>query len=676
MVIYLNPLQQDLFVSLLEEMRDYLVMVLDNYREGLENTYEQHLVEGVSGMESNEMNLMRQIEFFKWQHIGLVALISHDDCVYFEYFKSILNRLHASKHVCFFAQFVNISANGFEWKDITVGHVREQEVNITILFGHPLHQYQLMKQMEEVTLTAKRLWVTHEIAKIPSFTDLFISNHNTMRYERTKNKLYNVLPELSTFISGWAKTDETVLKIYKAIQYESVGLVNRIFKLILHSNELIAKKRHSSIRKSLRLSITQYYTTMLKMRIRKNGYEPFHLETTRPVYDSLPNIKKHSVVATGLDENHRKLLSSSQCYRIECPPGQMKTFGKLSEKQTKWRYHYGWTCMQCPKGTVKSSHGDGPCISCQGIFIANEYQTNCYDPYTLIKLRLFDQKPIIIFTFTAFAILLNIITTCILFINRNTPIGRIIDMKTSVLQLSVILILLCSLPVLFVGKNSSMACVVKLVAIFPLYTLVIAVIVVRSQKLLKAFNSKVLVTRREIFLTIMKQTLTIISLTFTSFGLLALTLLYELPGIQTILFKEVLKKELHCTYTFHLNLQVFLCVVIHVACVLPAYRGRNLPNIFNEGMAILYLSFITTISLGVMVGIQYFQPHQISRDLTTWVGLTSNCVFVMLFLYGQKVYFIICKPEKNTKRYFQDQTMASMTSSTNKRLAKRNTLNM
>jgi len=296
------------------------------------------------------------------------------------------------------------------------------------------------------------------------------------------------------------------------------------------------------------------------------------------------------------------------------------------------------------------------------------------DGATITVGQLFDLKPTLIFVFTITAILLNVIVTCLLFFHRSTPIGRIVDIKTSVLQLSVILILLCLLPILFLGGNSSIGCVVKLATIFPLYTLVIAVILVRSQKLLTAFNSKVLVSRREIVITTIKQTLTILSITFTSFLLLAMTLLYKLPEMQTILFKDDLTKEVECTYSVHMNLQVLFFMVIHIACVVPAYRGRNLPNIFNEGVSILYLSFTSLISLLVMVGIQYFQKQQTSRDMTTWVGLGSNCVFVMFFLYGKKVYFIFCKPEKNTKRYFQDQTLASMTLSTNKRLAKRNTL--
>jgi len=178
LISYLNHLQQELLLGLLDERRDYSIVVLNYNGERLRDTYQQHLVQAVSGMESNEKSLMQQIEFFNWQHIGLVALISHDDCVYFEYFKSILNRLHDLKHICFFAQYINTSANAFDMKKTTDNLISESHLNVTILFGHPYHQYKLIENLESVVLTKDRLWVAHEIRTIPSFTDLFISNYN------------------------------------------------------------------------------------------------------------------------------------------------------------------------------------------------------------------------------------------------------------------------------------------------------------------------------------------------------------------------------------------------------------------------------------------------------------------------------------------------------------------
>jgi len=101
-------------------------------------------------------------------------------------------------------------------------------------------------------------------------------------------------------------------------------------------------------------------------------------------------------------------------------------------------------------------------------------------------------------------------------------------------------------------------------------------------------------------------------------------------------------------------------MVLQIACLITAYRGRDLPNVFNESMSLVYSSFITTIIIAVMFVVQVYQKNPLITPLITWIVLSMNSLIYLVLLYARKVYIMLFRKEKNTVSYVQKQTFDAM----------------
>ena len=97
-------------------------------------------------------------------------------------------------------------------------------------------------------------------------------------------------------------------------------------------------------------------------------------------------------------------------------------------------------------------------------------------------------------------------------------------------------------------------------------------------------------------------------------------------------------------------------MILQIACLVTAYRGRNLPSVFNESMSMVYSSFITTITTGVMFVVQVFQKDPLMAPLITWIVLSMNTFTYLIFLYAKKAYIMLFQKKKNTVQYIQKKT--------------------
>ena len=674
---YVNQIDGLLLDGLLEMERNFPLVVLNptNHRHLID--YHQASTQSVSVIKSNIENLKSQFEFFQWKHVGLIALIQHKDCIYYDYFEDVLKFLHESKSICFFAQYVNTSAIGFNMSTAIQNLKQELNVNVTILFGHPNMQYKFVKAVTRNSPIEgdRRIWVSHEMPYIPKdFTDVnyFISNVNILRKEQLFN-FHIVKTFLNISHLGRAtayeipphRNEPELNKRTRQTYQESIGLFKRIMKVVYQNKDASKTLRlYKRVCNFLRNTIRQYYRTHLLVKIQR-----FETTFMAPA-DLYHNINPDN-------ENNLELVSfkpklrSPLCYSIVCPPGKTKVFGQITRNVTKWRYHHGWTCQSCPKNTVKSTTGNGPCLPCKGRLIPFKDQSGCFDPYKELHMKLSDTKVMLSLALSLFSLVVTVFILLVLVLHRNTPIGRIIDFKTSIFQLGVIVIFLCAVPLVLLLDRTFETCLLRIPILFPLYTAITSIILIKSQKILTAFNARVRISKRQSLVTSIKQISMVTCLSLGSLIIFGLVLLFEYPRIETLAYSSELCVEKHCLNITHVRFQIAFFISIHLACIVPAYRGRNLPSLFNEATPIIYLSFISIMSFLVLLGIEPFQRHQYSKDVTLWVVLTNNCVCVLLFLYGKKIYIIFFKPEKNTKDYLKNQTLASMAKRTNKRMARR-----
>ena len=99
--------------------------------------------------------------------------------------------------------------------------------------------------------------------------------------------------------------------------------------------------------------------------------------------------------------------------------------------------------------------------------------------------------------------------------------------------------------------------------------------------------------------------------------------------------------------------------VIQLMCAIQAFRGRNLPNVMNDGVILMYVTFILTASFAVcFITVPFQKPIQ--KEISQSFGLLVNTIVIMFLLYGQKAYRITFHPEQNTRAYFHAQCLKGM----------------
>ena len=116
-----------------------------------------------------------------------------------------------------------------------------------------------------------------------------------------------------------------------------------------------------------------------------------------------------------------------------------------------------------------------------------------------------------------------------------------------------------------------------------------------------------------------------------------------------------------CDNKPHLRVQLGFSTILQVASFITAYRGRNLPSIYNDSMSLVYASFACIMSFVVMFTLQPFtkeDPFMPRSIMRLTLSLCAN-VYVLL-CYGKKLYIILFKKEKNTRNYIQSKTFAAI----------------
>jgi len=227
----------------------------------------------------------------------------------------------------------------------------------------------------------------------------------------------------------------------------------------------------------------------------------------------------------------------------------------------------------------------------------------------------------------------------------------------SLFHILVLLIQFLAPSYFFIGRPHVLRCASLPLSISVFNTISISLVLVKSKKLLQAFESKVKLEKSETRRTIMRQITTIVLNMFITCGIFAISLHAKYPGIQSIRLNETSEVLFVCDTNFHAHIQVALQIAFQIACFVPAYRGRNLPTVFNEAATIVYTSFTMTITCIVFFPIHFFQKDPRDKQLVLWVVLICSGFTQFTFMYSKKVFILLCQPKKNTKEYFRQQTM-------------------
>ena len=314
-----------------------------------------------------------------------------------------------------------------------------------------------------------------------------------------------------------------------------------------------------------------------------------------------------------------------------------------------------WTCIPCPENQIKLSFGNFKCHECPPDTVPNKDRTQCIRRMNL-DIKYNDYVGIIILSTSTVSIVINLIILIIFILKRHTPLVRSSAFKLSLIQL--ICHLLFFIASFFrMGKFTNRTCIILPSVYFFLNTIIIAITITKVSRLIIIFKTKWRFTRAEI--TKLKR----IELAFILIcAIVNITIYITLHLIFKPEVSHVIIKTEELYVTFHMcnnTSTIFVANILYllfleIICGIQCFRGRNIPEQYNEAKYICFATFLSTLTVCMSVilrdGINSYKISILLQTLMATLGSLS----VMLSLFGYKIYIIIFQPLKNSKEAFQN----------------------
>ena len=350
-----------------------------------------------------------------------------------------------------------------------------------------------------------------------------------------------------------------------------------------------------------------------------------------------------------LEQNMQNIM----CARPTCNKGWFNRRGEITLQKHKKQLNYtiGWTCEKCPENTYKMYNGDGECLPCPGLLVPNRHHSSCYNPYrTLYNNMEWLSVKLCIFL-SSLGLFISVFILIIFSCYRKTCLVRSLDFKTVSLHLVLLCTSFVSYPLLFFTNVSLQICIVRPFVVSILQCSCMAIMFIKSNRVLVIFTAKLRLSQGEMNKMTAFYILSV--LTFNVIGVsIALICMASSPAqIQEELNLDEFTKDIWCTNASHVKAQICYLLLLQILPSIQAFRGRHLPGLFNEAMAIFCITFATIATYTVTLLILFFQSLESMKTTIQCYALLVANTIQLVVLYGKRTYFILFKCNKNNKDY-------------------------
>ena len=448
-------------------------------------------------------------------------------------------------------------------------------------------------------------------------------------------------------ITNSGKTKETL--IYFLLQLNWIEKNVETYKLSNLSSR--------AWRYSFRASLSNFFLTALIIRHSRSKYAGVKAVNFGGDFPFLKDL--------------RTLLKDTTCPKFECPPGYKQHYGTLLKSQTIYEFGYGWTCKLCQVNTYKNEFGNKSCSACPMYTFSTHNRTACYDPYTVIHLDNNYMNGLRGCMFAgSFLSVTSFLFLAIFWKFKNTPLGKSMDIKLVFTQLTSIICNNLLIASSFYITPTQTFCTVRSIGISTFHVIIVAILLVKIQKLLKIFTNKVRVEKHEVTITEMYQFSLILLIILINAAIFTVLYHLEKPDVVDKRYQQTLQVLRCCNTDFHLNIGIVFSIFLYIVCFVQAYRGRHMPSFLYQPLMLVYVSFVSILTLSIMFPIHFFQKHSNGKLVTHWAILTVHYTMLLILMYSKKAYRMVFKPEFNKSERLREQTFEAMQQISMKKLHK------
>ena len=310
-----------------------------------------------------------------------------------------------------------------------------------------------------------------------------------------------------------------------------------------------------------------------------------------------------------------------------------------------------WECIRCPQGTISTKSGSTNCTKCEPETKSNERQSRC-EKLPVANITYTTASGIAITVVASIGFILTSLVCGIYIKFYNTPI-----VKASNREISVLLLFGISahfiLAVLDLSDPGNLLCIATTIWRYFVLNLCVTVLFLKMMRLTCVFEvDKVAQLFTACCKTLKRQLIFISVFNILPISLLVLWMSVDPPGREQIICLHEYIFFVCKPYQTNIGFALFIAVSFYILtvalfCAYYAFKGRGIPENFNEAKYIGFSMYILLLS-----SIAYY-PVAFTYD--RWYVILVSCLTTLVAsfgllgcMFGPKVYILLFHPEQNT----------------------------
>ena len=310
-----------------------------------------------------------------------------------------------------------------------------------------------------------------------------------------------------------------------------------------------------------------------------------------------------------------------------------------------------WECIRCPQGTISTKSGSTNCTKCEPETKSNERQSRC-EKLPVANITYTTASGIAITVVASIGFILTSLVCGIYIKFYNTPI-----VKASNREISVLLLFGISahfiLAVLDLSDPGNLLCIATTIWRYFVLNLCVTVLFLKMMRLTCVFEvDKVAQLFTACCKTLKRQLIFISVFNILPISLLVLWMSVDPPGREQIICLHEYIFFVCKPYQTNIGFALFIAVSFYILtvalfCAYYAFKGRGIPENFNEAKYIGFSMYILLLS-----SIAYY-PVAFTYD--SWYLILVSCLTTLVAsfgllgcMFGPKVYILLFRPEQNT----------------------------
>ncbi|XP_041951742.1 G-protein coupled receptor family C group 6 member A-like [Alosa sapidissima] len=333
---------------------------------------------------------------------------------------------------------------------------------------------------------------------------------------------------------------------------------------------------------------------------------------------------------------------TSRC-SANCQPG----YRKVSQNE---RPVCCFECTKCSNNTYRNETNVEDCMKCKADQWSEEGSSRCLDK-KIVFFGWKDNFAIVLLSFAALGVLLTLVVLVLFLAQWSTPVVRASVGPISLLLLISLLGTFVS-AVLFVGRPNNPQCQARQVLFGLSFTLCVSCILVKSLKILLAFQ-------------IVQSVKQVLKRLYQPYLIIAFCMCYQVAICTVWLILNPPLAELedlgHDQIILQCNEGSFLFFGLMLAYIgllgliglVIAFKGRKLPNCYNEAKFISF-SMVIYLICWVVFGPVYAQAQAgVYLPAVEMVVILISAYTVLSCHFMPKCYIICFKSHSNTREVFR-----------------------